>query len=327
MPGDTPEEHRIAFASLGSSLEPALRAECDDRLGEIRWFRADWQRGGASTAYSEWTFEDGSTREVLVKVPVGPLERRLTVELSGTDAHTPTIAAEGIELGGYDLAWLVMERVPGHPLSHQKPHKKVFAQLFEAAANFYRVEAELHRPDGTPEPTDWDALLDKARHDSKESEIAGQQHWNDCIKQVQKMMPRLLPIWRGRDTHTWRHGDLHLGNAMLRPEGSPWGPAGCVLLDFAEVGLGHWVEDAIYLERLYWAMPDKLCGVKPVKELAKARKKQGLDNGDDYNDLANIRRALLAACVPAFLHREGHPVYLEAALGVLDKTIPLISKL
>lgn len=327
MPGEPPEEHRVAFASLGSSLEPALCAECGGRLGAIRWFHADWQRGGASTAFSDWRFDDGTTREVMIKVPVGPVERRITAELSKTGAHTPVVVATGVELAGYDLAWLVMERVPGNPLSHLEPHKKRFVELAEAAAGFYRVEAELHRPDGVPEQTDWAMLLDKAREDARLSDIANQQHWNELIRQTQKLLPKLLPIWRGRDTHTWRHGDLHLGNAMLRPEGSPWGPAGCVLLDFAEVGLGHWVEDAIYLERLYWANPAKLCGVKPVKALAKARKAQGLDNGDDYNELANIRRVLLGACVPAFLHREGHPAYLEASLGVLENTLPLVSAL
>ncbi len=325
MAGESPEENRIAFASLGSSLAPALCAECDDRLGEIRWFQADWQRGGASTAYSEWRADDGSTREVMIKLPVGPVERRITSELSKTDAHTPVVVAHGVELGGYDLAWLVMERLPGNPLSHKKPSKELFESLAEASANFYRVEAELHRPEGVAEKTDWAALLEKARHDARESDIPHQQHWNDLIRQTQKLLPKLLPIWRGRDTHTWRHGDLHLGNAMLRPAGSPWGPAGCVLLDFAEVGLGHWVEDAIYLERIYWAHPEKLCGTKPVKSFARARKAQGLKNGDDYNELANIRRVLLSACVPAFLHREGHPVYLEASLGMLEKTLPLVS--
>lgn len=327
MVGDSPEAQHNVFASLGSSLGPALRAECEDRLGEIRWFRADWQRGGASTAYSDWRGDDGSTREVMIKLPVGPVERRITTELSETDAHTPVVVAHGVELGGYDLAWLVMERLPGNPLSHEKPSKQLFEDLAEAAAGFYRVEAALHRPDGQAHRTDWTALIEKARIDARTSDIAHQQHWNDLIKQTHKLLNKLLPIWRGRDTHTWRHGDLHIGNAMRRPDGSPWGPPGCVLLDFAEVGLGHWVEDAIYLERMYWAKPNKLCGVKPVKALAKARKKQGLDNGADYNDLANIRRVFLSACVPAFLHREGHPVYLEAALGVLEQSLPLVSKL
>jgi len=327
MAGDTPAAQHNALASLGSSLEPALRGECGGRLGEIRWFRADWQRGGASTAYTDWTDEDGQTREAMIKIPVGPVERRITTELSRTDAHTPVVMASGVEVGGYDLAWIVMERLPGNPLSHEPPSKKVFEDLAEAAAHFYRVEAELHRPEGEAARTDWGALIEKARHDARESDIPNQQRWNDMLKQTQKLLPKILPIWRSRDVHTWRHGDLHLGNAMRRPEGSPWGPAGCVLIDFAEVGLGHWVEDAIYLERLYWPIPDRLCGVKPVKTIAKARKKAGLEVGDDYNTLADIRRALLSACVPAFLHREGHPLYLEAALGVLEKTTPIISKL
>ena len=54
-----------------------------------------------------------------------------------------------------------------------------------------------------------------------------------------------------------------------------WAGFVTIAMIFAEVGLGHWVEDAIYLERIYWAHPEKLCGVKPVKALAKALRRLG----------------------------------------------------
>lgn len=98
-----------------------------------------------------------------------------------------------------------------------------------------------------------------------------------------------------------------------------------MLLDLAEVHPGHWVEDAVYLERLYWMRPDALKGVKPVSLIARARKKHNLDTSDDYQRLADIRRVLMASCAPAFLQSEGHPRYLEAALGVLEKTLPRVA--
>jgi hypothetical protein len=34
----------------------------------------------------------------------------------------------------------------------------------------------------------------------------------------------------------------------------------------------------------------------------------------------------MAACAPAWLHRENHPSYLNAALAVIEKTLPLLTK-
>ncbi len=49
------------------------------------------------------------------------------------------------------------------------------------------------------------------------------------------------------------------------------GRHGCVLVDLALVHPGHWVEDALYLERQYWGHSDLLKGVKPASELARLR--------------------------------------------------------
>ena len=73
------------------------------------------------------------------------------------------------------------------------------------------------------------------------------------------------------------------------------------------------------------ARHDALKGVKPVSLIARARKKHNLDTSDDYQRLADIRRVLMASCAPAFLQSEGHPRYLEAALGVLEKTLPRVA--
>ncbi|TVQ64346.1 MAG: aminoglycoside phosphotransferase family protein [Phycisphaerales bacterium] len=327
-PGPLPQTGRQSAGALGAALEPVLRDFCNGKLSEVAWFRADWQRGGAATGYATWAVEPGDEREVVVKLPVGPTEHRFTVGLAATDAPTPRVVAHGQEVGGYDLAWIVMERLPGDPLAAAL-HKEVFADLAEACAAFQRHAGALWPITGDERrraDPDWGALLETARAAAKDSQIPHFARWNDAIKHTQKALPRMLAAWTARPITTWRHGDLHAGNAMRRPEGSPWGAPGCVLLDFAEVQPGHWVEDAVYLERMHWGRKDALDGVKPVSLLAKARRNAGMDTEGDYGVLANIRRVLTAASIPAFLDREGTPSHLNAALETLERLLPTVGK-
>lgn len=308
---------------LGPQLAPALIETCRSggaALEGLRWFRTDWQRGGAATAYATYHAGDGDDREVVVKLPIGPMEYRFTVGLAQTDAPTPRVVHHGVELGGWDFAWVVMERVPGDPLAAHM-HKEVFAELADAAARFYRCAGERWAIDAVPVREDWEHLLERARENARVNPIPGAQGWANAIKNTQKIVGKIAEEWNNRRINTWCHGDLHAGNLMRRDENSAWGPAECVLLDLAEVHPGHWVDDAVYLERLYWMRPEALKGVKPVSLIAKARKKHGLPTDDNYQRLADIRRVLMAACAPAFLQSEGHPKYLEAALGVLESTL------
>lgn len=313
-----------AAHDLGPQLEPALKHACNGRLSDVRWFRTDWQIGGAATAYATFRTESGP-RPVVVKLPVGFREYRTLTGLCDTAAPTPRVAQHGMELGGYDMAWIIMERVPGDPLAAHR-HKDVFELLAAAAAEFYKHAAERWPLDAGKEPPDWSALLTKARRELKDNHVADASRWIEGVKHVQKLLPRLTSAWSARPINCWCHGDLHPGNLMRRDDTSPWGPPGTVLLDFAETHCGHWVEDAVYLERLYWGRPQSLDGLKPVSLIAKARRTAGLDASDDYATLANIRRVLMAATVPAFMHQEGHPRYLQAALEVMERTLPMVGK-
>lgn len=323
-----PQSIRAHAHDFGPQLEPALLEACGGRLSDIRWFRTDWQRGGAATAFAmadlgEHPADD--VREVVAKLPVGPREYLALTGLDSTGGPSPKIAFHGKELGGWDMAWVVMERLPGNPLAAHL-HKGVFEELAEAAAKFYKC-AEMAWP-SVEAKTEWDwaGLLDRARESAKINPIPQAQSWANHIHEVQRALPRLLDVWLKRNARTWCHGDLHPGNLMQRPEGSSWGEPGGVLLDFAEMHCGHWVEDAVYMERQYWAKPEALDKVKPVSMLARARRKHGLETGDDYATLASIRRVLMASVTPAFLERDGHPKYLTAALGVLDRVFPTLTK-
>ncbi|MDX2115189.1 MAG: aminoglycoside phosphotransferase family protein [Planctomycetota bacterium] len=306
---------------LGPQLQPALLSACGGCLCDVRWFRTDWQRGGAATGYGRFS-ENGASRDVVIKLPVGPRELRVLTRLSACAAPTPRVVREGQELGGYDLGWVVMERLPGAPLSAAL-HHDVFDHLAQAAARFYASAAEVMPLEPAKERYEWPALLERSREALRTNQsVPHAAQWAAAVKQTQHKLPTLLKIWNARAINTWCHGDLHPGNCMERPAGSAWGEAGCVLLDFAEVHPGHWVEDAVYLERICWGRPKVLGDTKPVSLIAQARRAIGLDTSDDYGSLANVRRILMAATTPAFLGTEGHPAYLNAALEMLERLLP-----
>lgn len=321
-----PAELQARSHDLGPHMEPALLEACDGRISDIHWFRTSWQRGGAATAYAKAIVHDGEpARDVVVKLPVGPREYLATTAMAPDDLPGPGIAFHGMELGGWDLAWLVMERLPGDPLAAHLS-KDVFVDLADAAAAFYKRAGAIWeiRPPRTE--WDWEGLLHEARESAQINPIPEAARWANLVKETQRALDRLLDTWHARPINSWCHGDLHPGNLMRRPDGSPWGAPGAILLDYAESHCGHWVEDAIYIERLFWGKPELLHGAKPVSLLAKARRKLELDTSDDYALYANVRRVLMAAVAPAFLHREGHPKYLHAALEMLEKNLPIVSK-
>jgi len=60
---------------------------------------------------------------------------------------------------------------------------------------------------------------------------------------------------------------------------------------------------------------------KPVKAMAKARKARGLEVEARWEDLAMIRRALLAGTAPTFIRSEGHPRFFRACLQQLERSL------
>ncbi|QYK47461.1 MAG: aminoglycoside phosphotransferase family protein [Phycisphaeraceae bacterium] len=338
MPADHHPQHTSDQHTLGESLAPALVEACRGKLGPIEWFRSVWQRGGAATGFATWSDPafGPEPRDAMVKIPVGPAEHGWTVLLGGVETErfddndtcrlpTPRVLACGESIAGYDLAWLVIERLPGKPLN-TRPDSDAFERLLHAAARFQR-DATNARPIGpTPPPPDWATHIAKAREHLRDGVITESQKWNEALKRVQKLLPRLLERWNARPINAWCHGDLHLGNAMLRPAPTPDQPPTCVLIDLALVHPGHWVEDALYLERQFWGHEQALCGIKPVATLARARRELGIDNGEDHATIANIRRVLAAACVPLLLDREGNARYVHGALEVLDRVLPQLAR-
>lgn len=305
---------------LAASLEPVLGAACDGRLDSITWFRTDWQRGGAATGRARWRGDDGE-RGVLVKMPLHPRELRWLRTLGGTTPHVPAFLAGGEALGGYDLAWAVIEHLPHGPLaltwrpSFIEPIATAIAGFSTATASFAtgRLSAEDHWPD----------LLAESRRKVGDARLEGAKEWNRLLRECERRLETLMECWRSRVPVEWVHGDLHPGNAMCRhpiPDADEGVPEVC-LIDFAEVRTGHWIEDAIYLERLHWSRVERIEGHPPVRAIAKARKAAGLDNGPDHTRLAAIRRLLMAAAAPAYARTEGSPAHLAACRQRMEASL------
>ena len=93
------------------------------------------------------------------------------------------------------------------------------------------------------------------------------------------------------------------------------------MFDFAQTRVGHWVEDAVYLEHLYWSRRGRLDGRKLVKQIAVQRKERGLEVDRDWVMFANVQRALLAMSTPVVICHSGDTQHLAAALEVLDRAV------
>jgi hypothetical protein len=323
--------------SLASTLEPVLHHECHGHLGNVSWFKADWQHGGASTGFSTWRLRTptGATKEVpcVVKFPVGYREyfwtKRLGLvrqdewdEPGSLALPTPRVLAAGFELGGYDLAWIVMERFENPPIAMERTDTALWS-MFESAAEFHAA-AILERPiepDRVTPPPDWAGLIEKGLETLRANEIENQSSWIASVERTQQILDELIQKWASRSIDTWCHHDLHPHNAMRRKSTDPSVPGHCTLIDLAMVAPGCWIEDALYMERLFWGREEQLCGIDPVTTLADTRTAIGLPSDPDDLVLADVRRVLMAASTPAFLRTENDPVYLKAALSTLERLL------
>ncbi len=323
LPGSPGDSH-----SLAVHLEPILREACGGRLGPVEWFNAAWQHGGAATGFAPWNdSEDRSPyaiRRVLVKLPVAHNELRWSCDLSNAGTHTrgpivPRVLASGESLGGLDLGWLVVERLEGVPLAKSFDEPAV-RDLLKAAVDFQQAAASVRPPDEAPKVLKWDENIARSKEAVRQSKMPDQLRWLDAIKHVQKSLGLILSRWNTRPINAWCHGDLHPGNALRRQ--GPDGTSHCVLIDLALVHAGHWVEDAVYLERQFWGHAEFLHGIKPLAEFSRLRREAGLSVDTHATDVAIARRLLMASVVPLFLGREHNAKYVRGALEVIEKYLP-----
>ena len=310
---DPDSAHDLPF---GANLAPALTDACEGRLSEISWFRTDWQRGGALTGYAKYQDDQTVNQPVVVKLPVPPSERQWLLRLQGADNVVPKLFAEGQSLGGYDMAWVVMERLAYGPLSSAWNGKE-FDLLVEAVCRFYAAASKISIEQPQVQK-DWEAIFTRSRQSVRSHGLANEQRWNRVLKKAHRKLHSWVKIWHNRSMNQWCHGDLHLANAMTRVP-PPDGPA--ILLDFALTHPGHWVEDAVYLEHLFWAHRQLLHGRKLCRQIARQRREMGMTVTKDWSRLAAAKRALLAMSTPASLRHNGDARHVQAALEVLEAAV------
>ncbi|MCH8824166.1 MAG: phosphotransferase [Planctomycetes bacterium] len=305
--------------SLAQGLADVLQIACQGRLGQITWFKADWQRGGAATGTAKYKINGDTYKQVVVKLPVVQRELLWTRRLQDDNDENlviPKLYASGEILGGYDMAWIVIERFEHGPLGLHWFDEHI-SHIAQAAARFHKATS-VHPIIEAPNSEDWNQLVHESQDNLKINVIEHSDRWKSALKTLRGKLKDIVSEWNARSIDQWLHGDLHLANAMSRVS-IEQGPVS--LIDLAEVRPGHWIEDAIYLERQLWANPSRLKAAKPVRAMARARKELGLQNGEMYPRLATIRRALLAGTALRFLKNEGHPRYLEACLNWLERSL------
>jgi hypothetical protein len=324
LTADTAAVGATDMRSFAATLAPLVSDACDGSLGPITWFKADWQRGGAATGTAEFRIDgDDVGRPVVLKLPVGRRELFWVRALQGEPVDDPDAAviphlfASGEMLGGYDLAWIVIEEFEHGPLGLHW-HDEHIVRIAAAAAKFQALASAVpvNEP---PRREDWDELVPESIESVRRNALPDQARWKELLKKrLRPRLDELVSEWRARPVDGWVHGDLHLANAMSRA-GLKAGPVS--LIDFAEVHPGHWIEDAVYLERQLWARPERVKACRPVKAIADARRALDLPVEAAYSRLAMIRRALLAATAPRFLKSEGHPRHLAACLDWLERAL------
>jgi Phosphotransferase enzyme family len=324
--------------ALASSLEPQLHQACHGRLGQVSWFKATWQHGGAGTGFSTWSLPDRESghHEIpcVVKLPISYTEYSWTKRLGlihpdeweeprSLALPTPRVLAAGFELGSYDLAWVVMERFSNPPIAMERTESAMWA-LFETAAEFHAAAILEQTIDlsKVKAPPDWANLIAKGLESLHNNEIENNKRWISALERVQSGLDSLIERWDGREIDTWCHHDLHPHNALRRLTQETSAPGHCTLIDLAMVAPGSWIEDALYMERLFWGREEQLCNIDPLKTLAATRESIGLPVSDDSIELADVRRVLMSASVPSFLRTEGDSVYLKAALSILERLLP-----
>ena len=306
---------------MAEGLLPALCKSCDNRIEDVHWFKADWQRGGAATAMASWMSDSGEPIPVVIKFPVVRRELRWTRRMQPNpndpgEPVVPRLFSSGEQLGGYDLAWIVIERLPHGPLGmtwhdgHADRMATAVARFHESAARFVIDQGSRTEP--------WEKLMATARRNVTRNRLEEASRWSKQLKVLARRLRVVVSEWEARQPLAWLHGDLHLANAMSRDARDA---GDVVLIDFAEVHVGHWVEDAVCFERSLWTNPGRLRSSAPVRSIAAARRSLRLDVDKSDDRLAVIRRMLLAATAPAYPWSEGNPRHLRACLDQLEHAL------
>ena len=166
-------------SSLASSLEPVLKQQTENRLGDVHWFRTDWQRSGAATGFATWNGEDGEQTEVVVKLPVIQKELFWTKRMQNSVGVAPRLFASAEQINGYDLAWIIIERFPVGPLGKKWDDSHI-SRIADAAARFSSSTTNFPL-DQEGRKENWGILLKRAKKSIRENHIENESQWKKYL--------------------------------------------------------------------------------------------------------------------------------------------------
>ncbi len=345
---------------LRSALIAALERATSERVDDLAFFRGPAQRGTGTPARVRL-----ATRELVVKLPVTATELHWFRQLGERGDSVARLIASGDRLGDpvgdpvgdRDIRWIALERLP-HETPLHTPDPRDTERLAAAAARFAHAtrqqgDAARRRDHATRQQGDATRQRDHAARQPDECTLddwpprleaaiaavdawhrtstpAPARRWRALHALVMRELPALAETWRHRAAPEWIHGELHPRHARTRSAG-PSAPM--ILTDLASVRRGHWIEDAIDLERHFWTQPDLLRAARPLRAIARARRAHGLplarpdarldsdgEDDDGYLPLARIRRLLVAAAAPQRPSPE--PVFHGVFHGVSQGAFP-----
>ena len=162
---------------------------------------------------------------------------------------------------------------------------------------------------------DWLHALETAKQHVKDHDLPNPQQWKNALKKTKRHLKEILQIYNSRLLTDTCHGDLHFGNALTNSP-PPNGPA--ILIDYAQVYTGNWIQDAVNLEYLNWSSPDRIKKYNIPKSIAKLRRDLNLPVSKDWAKHAQSLRLLYAMTTPASLDNFANPIHLTHALSTLE---------
>ncbi|WP_405063447.1 aminoglycoside phosphotransferase family protein [Kribbella sp. NBC_01505] len=252
---------------------------------------------GMSGMYFTGRWPEG---EVLLKVGVSETQRFWSSVVAERDPGlAPRVLAAGDRLGGVELGWVVMERLPGG--LHDGWGGAEFGLLMDAGVRFQALARTIASPPCAE-------LTADAVHGWL---VAGKER--DAPGPVDAVLERFTDDWRFVNEVCEPeicHGDLHMGNVLMRTPAPEISPA--LLIDFEPCRM-PWVFDAAYAQVLN-SDPARAGWQGLVGQMADHRRTRGLPVCADLTRVTTIALAWYALRMWGMLGPTPDPAWRETAV-------------
>ena len=286
-------EHR----SLAAALEPELRDACrghlgDDLLVHHRPGPTPAQEPGSRPGPIQGSRPDRVCRQAPRRIPRVLLDQKASGSSTARTGNAPppspsrprSVLAGGYELGGLRLR-VDRDGEVQKPTTSRPPSMRIRA--LRDLRDLRRVPRTRPPPGRSSIPTLTPKDPDYQRRDSTRAHRAMSSQPRDGRSADRwTSRPRTGPVTTSTPSSidgrigTSTPGATTISTHATRCAGSRHNPEvapRCALIDLALVAPGCWIEDALYLERLFWGHEEALSAAStPCNELAQCRASLGL---------------------------------------------------